>query len=136
MKHMQPMFYGAKPELFRFAEKMRYAPTDGELAMWRLLKSELLLTAHKFRRQHPISTFIADFYSHKLRLVVEIDGGYHQHKFQKEYDDFRDGDMNQMGITVIRFTNEQVIKQNELVLQKLLDEIRILESKSAAVNFI
>lgn len=129
------MFFGAKPALFRFAEKMRHAPTDGELAMWHLLKSEIL-RVYKFRRQHPISTFIADFDSHKLKLVIEIDGGYHLNNFQKKYDDFRDEDMDGMGIAVIRFSNEEVIRHGESVKQKLLDKIRILESQSAATNTI
>jgi very-short-patch-repair endonuclease len=129
------MFYGAKPELFRFAEKMRYAPTDGEMAMWQLLKSELL-RMHKFRRQHPISTFIADFYSHKLKLVIEIDGGYHLNNAQKEYDDFRDEDMNGMCISVIRFTNEEVIKHSETVLQRIIEKIKVLENPSRITNHI
>jgi len=135
VKFKLSMFYGAKPELFRFAEKMRYTPTDGEMAMWQLLKSELL-RMHKFRRQHPISTFIADFYSHKLKLVIEIDGGYHLNNAQKEYDDFRDEDMNGMCISVIRFTNEEVIKHSETVLQRIIEKIKVLENPSRITNHI
>ena len=135
MKHTQSMFFGAKPALFRFAEKMRHAPTDGELAMWHLLKSEIL-RVYKFRRQHPISTFIADFDSHKLKLVIEIDGGYHLNNFQKKYDDFRDEDMNGMCISVIRFTNEEVIKHSETVLQRIIEKIKVLENPSRITNHI
>jgi very-short-patch-repair endonuclease len=128
MKHKLPMYYGAAMELFKFSEKMRFAPTRGEKAMWLLLQSELLCN-YKFRRQHPISTFIADFYSHKLKLVVEIDGGYHLEPFQREYDEFRDEDMIAMGIAVIRFTNEDAIHNGKIVTQKLLEKIRILETQ-------
>jgi len=87
MKHKLPMYYGAAMELFKFAEKMRFNPTIGEKAMWDLLKSDELCH-YKFRRQHPIATFIADFYSHQLRMVIEIDGEYHLDNFQKEYVQF------------------------------------------------
>ena len=127
MKHKLPMFYGASMELFKFAEKMRYAPTKGEEGMWSLLKTEPL-TDYKFRRQHPIARYIADFYSHQLKLVIEIDGGYHRCSFQKEYDDFRDEDMQELGISVIRFTNEDVLQNNTKLLKRLLEEIQSLRN--------
>jgi very-short-patch-repair endonuclease len=96
--------------------------------MWNLLKEGKLLHS-KFRRQHPISTFIADFYSHGLRLVIEIDGGYHLSRFQKEYDNFRDEDMTALGISVIRFTNDDVIRNNKMVLRKLQDRIQLLSKQ-------
>ena len=113
-----PMYYGAKPKLFEYARVMRRSPTVEEKAMWQILTSNEFLS-HKFRRQHPIATFIADFYSHSLSLVIEIDGGYHLRKEQKEYDDFRDDDMGQLGISVVRFTNEEVLKRSENVALKL-----------------
>ena len=129
MKHKLPMFYGASMKLFKFAALMRMAPTSGESAMWNLLKEEAFAN-YKFRRQHPISTFIADFYSHELKLVIEIDGGYHLDKYQKEYDDFRDEDMRAIGIEVIRFRNEEVIRSRQTVLQKVLIGIELLELRS------
>ena len=122
MRHKLPMFYGAQMELFKFAERMRLAPTEGEKTMWDLLKSEFV-SLHKFRRQHPIATFIADFYSHKLKLVIEIDGGYHLNLDQKEYDDFRDEDMAALGISVIRFTNDDIINRQNIVKSKLINKI-------------
>ncbi len=135
MKHKLPMYYGASMKLFKFAEKMRLAPTKGEKAMWCLLKAETLIGI-KFRRQHPIATFIADFYCHELRFVIEIDGGYHLSDFQKEYDDFRDEDMMAMGITVIRFTNNEVIKESKFDLQKLSDKIRLLQNINTSTNLV
>ncbi len=130
MKHKLPMFYGTSMELFKFAQRMRFAPTEGEKAMWNLLKSESF-NAHKFRRQHPIATFIADFYSHKLKMVIEIDGGYHVDTVQKEYDEFRDEDMDALGISVIRFTNEDVIQNPEITMGKLIERIITLEKQDA-----
>ena len=116
------MFYGASPKLFGYAKIMREAATEAEAALWNVLNDEPFI-AYKFRRQHPIATFIADFYSHKVRIVIEIDGGYHLRKEQKEYDDFRDEDMKKLGISVIRFTNQEVLKNIELVTIIMQGEI-------------
>jgi very-short-patch-repair endonuclease len=113
-----PMYYGAKPKLFEYAKMMRRSQTIEEKLMWQILTSNEFLP-YKFRRQHPISTFIADFYSHPLIMVIEIDGSYHLRKEQQEYDDFRDDDMTQLGISVVRFTNEDVVTRPEEVVLKL-----------------
>ncbi len=122
-----PMYYGAKPKLFEFAKRMRYAPTEAERLMWEIL-TRFEFRQHKFRRQHPISKYIADFYSNLLILVVEIDGGYHLKSAQKEFDGFRDEDMYQLGIQVLRFTDDEVIHRPEEVVSRLRDYI-ILQKK-------
>jgi very-short-patch-repair endonuclease len=71
-----------------------------------------------------------------LRFVIEIDGGYQLSDFQKEYDDFRDEDMMAMGITVIRFTNNEVIKESKFDLQKLSDKIRLLQNINTSTNLV
>jgi very-short-patch-repair endonuclease len=117
------MYYGASPKLFEYARSMRFElATEAEKALWILLTTSYL-TKYKFRRQHPISTFIADFYSHQLKLVIEIDGGYHLSKEQKEYDNFRDEDMSALGITVLRFTNKQVSNDINTVLLIINNQI-------------
>jgi very-short-patch-repair endonuclease len=67
------MYFGAKPELLSYARTMRKSPTAAEKALWtelRKLKSEGII----FRRQHPIDIFIADFYCHSLKIIIEVDG--------------------------------------------------------------
>jgi len=118
MIYEMPMYYGAKPKLFEFAKRMRSAPTEAERVMWQILTGDEF-KQHKFRRQHPISRFIADFYSHILILVIEVDGGYHFEATQKEFDDFRDEDMKHLGIPVIRFGNDEVLQRPEKVVSKL-----------------
>jgi cyclase len=81
------MFYGAAPYLFRYAKKLRNNPTKAESLLWDKLKQKQL--GFKFRRQHPVYKYIADFYCHKLKLIIEIDGDYHNETYQKEYDIFR-----------------------------------------------
>ncbi len=112
------MHYGATVKIFQFAEDLRKNPTESESIMWDILKSEAYVE-YRFRRQHPISKFIADFYSHKLRMVIEIDGGYHLRHEQREYDSFRDSDMKEFGISVIRFSDNDVINNSSLVTERL-----------------
>lgn len=100
------MFYGAPPHIFEKAGELRKTMTNAEQLLWEQLNKKQL--GYKFRRQHPISEFIADFYCHAAKLVVEVDGGIHKLKEQKNYDLARSKELKKLGITVLRFTNEQV----------------------------
>ncbi|MFD0977693.1 endonuclease domain-containing protein [Salinimicrobium gaetbulicola] len=72
------MFYGAAPIIHEQAKKLRNRETKSEKILWCLLSKRQLNV--KFRRQHPISLFIVDFYCHELKLVIEADGEIHQKK--------------------------------------------------------
>jgi very-short-patch-repair endonuclease len=72
----------------------------------------------RFRRQHPIDIFIADFYCHEVRLVVEIDGKIHD--IQEDYDDGRSAEMEKFDIKIIRFKNFEV--ENDI--EKVVSEIK------------
>jgi very-short-patch-repair endonuclease len=67
----------AKPELFKFAREMRKNPTETEKLLWNILR-KFRSKGYILRRQHPIDLFIADFYCHKLKLIVEVDGPIHE----------------------------------------------------------
>ena len=112
------MFYGAPPHVFEKARELRKNMTPAEETLWEHLNKRQM-KGYKFRRQHPIFEFIADFYCHTLKLVVEVDGGIHKLNRQKEYDIKRTDEMNRFGITVIRFTNRQVMNQIDDVLNEL-----------------
>ncbi len=101
------MFYNAKPHIFEIAKALRNNMTNSELALWEKLKGKQMLGL-RFRPQHPIDIFIADFYCHPIKLVIEIDGGIHKTTEQKEYDIGRTAELNYWGIEVIRFTNEEI----------------------------
>jgi len=75
------------------------------------------LGGFKFRRQQPIGAFIADFYCASSRLIVEIDGGIHNS--QRESDSLRVQQLTERGYQVIRFTNEEVEREIEIVLGKI-----------------
>ena len=101
------MHNGASPSIFRNAEKLREMMTASEKKLWEYLKTKPM--GYKFRRQHPIGVFVLDFYCHKLRISIEIDGGYHLVKKQKENDKSRTEYLKNVGIDEIRFTNNQVL---------------------------
>ena len=81
------------------------------------------LRGFKFRRQHPIANYIADFYCHKAKLIIEIDGEYHNNKEQVLIDKERTAYFNEIGLQEIRFTNNQVLFEIEIVLNKIDDII-------------
>ena len=122
------MFYNAKPHIFEKAKMLRKNMTEAEEILWEQLRGKKLLGL-RFRPQHPIDIFIADFYCHPLKLVVEVDGGIHKTKEQQEYDLGREGELENWGIEVIRFTNAeienkitQVIKEIEQVCKERKSE--------------
>jgi len=97
---VKDMFVGAKPKLFSYARDMRKDPTEEEKILWGQLR-KMRNEGYIFRRQHPIDLFIADFYCHKLKLVIEVDGEIHDQTENQEYDDGRSGELDRYGITVI-----------------------------------
>ena len=115
------MYYRATPEIINNARMLRENMTASEKLLWERLKAKQICGI-RFRRQHPIFIFIADFYCHEARLVVEIDGEIHNQ--QIEYDDGRSAEMEKFFIKIIRFINYEV--ENEI------DEV--IESITNAVN--
>src|SRR5690606_17029155 len=108
MQDKDGMWKGAAKESFIKARILRDNMTESEKVLWeRLSKNQS--EGLKFRRQHPILFYIADFYCHALRLIIEIDGGYHDTVEQKIKDDERTEHLKSNGITLIRFTNEGVL---------------------------
>ena len=76
MKSKFDMYYGASLEVMEKAKILGKSETDAEKILWERLRNKQLLGL-KFRRQHPINIFIVDFYCHKIKLVVEVDGKIH-----------------------------------------------------------
>ncbi|MEO8771607.1 MAG: endonuclease domain-containing protein [Ferruginibacter sp.] len=109
------MFYGAAPIIFEFAKKLRNNLTKEEMILWGVLKEKFPLL--KFRRQHPISIYIADIYCHSQKLIIEIDGSIHNLKEVKENDEIRQKYLEHLGLKVIRFTNKEIRNNLEAVLQ-------------------
>lgn len=123
------MHYGARPLLFRKAEELRARMTPAEEILWNIIKENKWNL--KFRRQHPLSNYIADFYCHSLKLVIELDGGYHEDQDVKIYDAAREEHIKEFGITVLRFKNGEVINDIEKVLKSIESSINTINNISA-----
>ena len=122
------MHFGATKIIFQHAEKLRKKMTDAEKIIWEKLCNKQL--GVKIRRQHPIWKFIADYYCHEIKLVIEIDGGIHLLEENKEYDISREVTLNEFGIENIRFSNDQVVKEIESVIEKIKEKIAELKEVS------
>lgn len=120
--YKENLFYGASPLIHARARDLRKSMTPAEKILWEKLKGKSI-EGYKFRRQHPISNYIVDFYFHSAKLVIELDGSIHDLSEQKEYDSGRQYELQELGLKVLRFKNEEVIKSLEKVLSKILESI-------------
>jgi very-short-patch-repair endonuclease len=112
------MFFGAVASVFENAKDMRQNMTEAERKLWSRINNKQL--GFRFKPQHPISRFVADFYCHKAKLIIEVDGEIHLGRKEKEYDENREAVLKRLGIKVLRFTNEEVIND----MEKVVEEIR------------
>ncbi len=119
------MFYQASPLIFERAKALRMNPTLAEKKLWEILRKKQILGL-RFKQQHPISQFIADFYCHQLKLVIEVDGDIHDHNQNKEQDENRTAELEKYGIEVIRFTNDEIFHEIEQVKNKIEEKCSIL----------
>lgn len=116
------MWKGAPPENFGRAKSLRENMTPAETLLWKKFQSPPF-SQYKFRRQHPVQNYIADFYSHSLRLVVEVDGEYHETSEQINLDKERTEILKFNNLEVIRFTNEQVLNNTFDILKEIEERI-------------
>ncbi|MGY2716487.1 very-short-patch-repair endonuclease/type I restriction-modification system DNA methylase subunit [Thermostichus sp. MS-CIW-19] len=108
----------ASQELIARARQLRREATTAESLLWELLRDRRLL-GRKFRRQHPIGQFIADFFCDDARLIIEIDGAVHREPTQQERDRLREEILREHGFAILRFTNDQILDRTEQVLQEI-----------------
>ena len=115
----------------KHARELRKNMTDSEKLLWKQLRNRKL-SGYKFLRQHPIlykadfkglNYFIADFYCDEKKTIIELDGPIHEKS--KEYDLFRDSEMKEKGIQVLRIKNDNLKNQDE-VLQKIKDFLDLI----------
>ena len=109
------MFFGASKIIFENAKELRKNMTNAEKTLWNYLKVKP--NGYKFRRQHPLGIYIADFYCHKLKLVIELDGTIHDNEEVKMNDEVRQKLIQEDGLTVMRFKNEEVMNSIENILK-------------------
>lgn len=103
-----------------FAKENRRNMTDAEHVLWNAIRT---IPNVRFRRQHPIGDYIADFICMKSRLIIEVDGGYHSEPRQQEDDAVRTSNIESLGYSVIRFSNEEVLKDTSKVIELIKKQI-------------
>ena len=101
-------------------KELRNNMTTAEVILWSKLKGKQL-KGYKFRRQYSVDGYIVDFYCPKLRMAIEIDGSSHDGKEAKEYDKERQLQIENLGISFLRFTNQDIFKNLTKVLTKISD---------------
>ena len=104
------------PELYQQAKELRRTPTPAEARLWQHLRRRQL-QGYRFRRQHPIGSYIVDFCCIEQRLVVEVDGPVHG--YQQEYDQERTAGLETEGYRVLRLANEEIERSIEQALIKI-----------------
>lgn len=103
-----------------FARDLRKNQTETEDKLWWLLRKKNILGI-KFRRQHVISGFVLDFYCPAAKLGIELDGKVHLR--QREYDEARQEVIENRGIKVMRFKNEEIINNSDFVLNTIISYV-------------
>jgi len=110
----------SRPSTYENARDLRKVQTKAETKLWQALRNGKVCDL-KFRRQHAFDNYILDFYCHKIKLAIEVDGAVHNDPEVAAYDIVRTKNLNDNGITVLRFTNDEVEKNIKAVIQKIKD---------------
>ena len=120
---MQPYTKSLKP----LSQKLRSDQTDAERKLWDRINRDQLL-GFRFNRQKPLLNYIVDFYCSKAKLIIELDGSQHYEPDYQEKDALRDAELNSLGFTVMRFSNDEVYFEIEDVVEQIywfLDGVEI-----------
>lgn len=112
-RHTPPLRW---EKLKPLARQMHHKPTPAEQVLWEALRGRAS-NGMKFRRQHAIDRFIVDFYCAEVNLIVEVDGSIHQ--YTQLEDKLRQEFLESLGLRVLRFSNDAVLKDLPSVLQQI-----------------
>ena len=115
------------PTLLARARDMRKESAPAEQKLWRCLRDRQL-NGFKFRRQHVVGPYIADFYCHQVRLIVELDGGSHEQR--ETYDATRTKIIERGGDLVVQFKNQDVFDFLDAVLEDILTHCEMRRAPS------
>jgi adenine-specific DNA-methyltransferase len=108
--------------LLEYAKEMRKEPTDSERKLWQILRNKQL-EGHKFRRQKPLGNYILDFVCFEKKLIVEADGGQHAEEKNEIYDKKRTEFLENKGFRVLRFWNNEILKNPEGVVEIVMEAL-------------
>jgi very-short-patch-repair endonuclease len=110
-------YYGNR-ELLERARTLRSSMTKAEIILWSRLRSKQV-EGFKFRRQQPLLDYIVDFYCHKLKLIIEVDGDFHSQNNIPKYDQKRDNILRLNGYQILRLSNFEVETEINLTISKI-----------------
>jgi very-short-patch-repair endonuclease len=105
-----------------FARGLRKNPTDAEFKLWQNIR-EKRIRGYQFYRQKNIGNYIVDFYCPAGKLIIELDGGQHYSEEGMESDEIRDNYLTGLGFTVLRFSDRDVLKNLDGVLQRIYEHL-------------
>lgn len=118
------MYFNSSIEILNRAHSLRKEETDAEVMLWQMIRNRQI-GGLKFRRQHAIAGFIADFYCHEAKLIIEVDGEIHESVTQIERDANRTYELEKLGIKLLRFTNREVKFEQEKVKNKIFEYLKM-----------
>ena len=121
--------FGASKRIFINAKALRNSETFAEKLLWSRLRNNQL--EYHFRRQHPLSNYVVDFYCEALKLVIEVDGSIHADPIVAIEDKSKEESLVSYGLVVIRFTNDAVVKDVDAVVQLIRNKISMIEDERA-----
>lgn len=124
-------FLSYKKDLKAFSRKLRNHSTLGEVLLWQKLRAGSI-KGYQFNRQKPLGNYIVDFYCKKLNLVIEVDGTAHDDPEQKLKDKKRQEILQGMGLSFLRFHDEEVKKDMDVVVKKIEDYIEVYEARQGS----
>ncbi|MFZ6015140.1 MAG: endonuclease domain-containing protein [Patescibacteria group bacterium] len=116
------------PVYLDMRKELRMRSTQAEDILWQKLRKKQML-GYKFFRQFGVLNYILDFYCPKLRLSIELDGGYHDQDENVLFDKHRTGIITSLNITEIRFRNEEVLENIDSVLVTINNQINYITKK-------
>jgi very-short-patch-repair endonuclease len=104
------------PKLKELAKQLRNNSTKSEIRLWQNLKGKQML-GYDFHRQKPLLNYIADFYCYELNLIIELDGYSHQFEEVQIKDEVKQIELEKLGLTVMRFLDDEVMQDINNVLR-------------------
>lgn len=115
-------FYNSSKASFKDAKVLRRSQTKAEALLWEALRNKKI-NGLKFRRQHPVCSFIVDFYCHEANLIIELDGSIHDEPEVIKRDNMRTDVFKENSLKVIRFKNEDVMNDLNYVIHEIIKSI-------------
>jgi very-short-patch-repair endonuclease len=122
-KYLAQLHSGSQASTQGYARELRLRATEAEQKLWSLLRNRQL-KGKKFRRQHAVANYVVDFYCNEYKLAIELDGSLHADEAAKEYDKSRTALLTELGVTVLRFWNEEVMSDPGRVLRRIGDFLK------------